>query len=209
MKKVLFLAVTALAALPGVSQAVTCNILPYQNQCQGSNYWPKPANWPVGAPAYNAATCQPTAPAPWPATYAYLYGGVRFAPDDWAAAGTAMCNAAGWHGGWGISSTKAICLFYGNQYTQTLTKTAWKVENTDYFDVGSPGRCGYLSGPPAWAGAGVYCDKRDYSTGTMKPSDGQCSLRWTNSGKTATQIDPLDPDCPGSGCGTNGVCTLK
>lgn len=51
-------------ALPTFTAAAPCSILPYVNQCQGSNYWPNPANW---GPGYSPTTCQPIQPTRIPA----------------------------------------------------------------------------------------------------------------------------------------------
>ena len=46
-------------ALPSFAAAAPCNILPYANQCQGSNLWPVPAGWI----ADNNGDCQPQPPS--------------------------------------------------------------------------------------------------------------------------------------------------
>jgi hypothetical protein len=56
----------------GSAVAAPCEILPYQNQCQGSNLWPAPSGWA----ADNNGDCQPQPPqyvAPSEKRYAYYY----------------------------------------------------------------------------------------------------------------------------------------
>lgn len=62
-----FSLITLLLASANAALAAPCNILPYVNQCQGSNYWPKPAGWG----SYSGATCQPTPPTYTPGYYGY------------------------------------------------------------------------------------------------------------------------------------------
>ena len=45
-------------ALPQFAVAASCDMLPYVNQCQGSNLWPAPAGW--YHVTHNPVTCQPT-----------------------------------------------------------------------------------------------------------------------------------------------------
>ena len=45
-------------AMPSFAAATSCNLLPYANQCQGSNLWPVPAGWA----ADNNGDCQPQPP---------------------------------------------------------------------------------------------------------------------------------------------------
>ena len=58
MNRVLLACITLV--LPSfVSAAAPCDVLPYANQCQGSNLWPVPAGWT----ADNNGDCQPEPPA--------------------------------------------------------------------------------------------------------------------------------------------------
>ena len=64
----------------GSATAAPCDILPYTNQCQGSNLWPVPAGWT----ADNNGDCQPQYPAftYTPAHLGYIQSGTGGGP--WA-----------------------------------------------------------------------------------------------------------------------------
>ncbi len=49
--------------------AAECSVMPYANQCQQSNYFPKPSGWG----SYSTSTCQPTSPSQLQGSYSPEY----------------------------------------------------------------------------------------------------------------------------------------
>lgn len=185
-------------ALPSFAIAATCDILPYANQCQGSNLWPVPSGWsadtdgdcqpqkdPIAATAYFAMYTDA------PAFYPLLASAAKLptpqaAADHYCSVVTGNypgCYLMPGLGAWGgVSHTgKALtrylgCAQGGLIYCPTCTYTTE----------------GYACSAPS-----------------TKQSDGRCTARWVSAAKTALQKDPLDPDCDANSCLTDGTCQLK
>jgi hypothetical protein len=184
--------------LPQIAVAATCNILPYQNQCQGSNAWPTPSGWfsdgAAGDPS--PGNCQGF-------TYRYVYNmGSQWYDSMTALMASSQLNA------WNAPANPNSC---GPAYCECDRNYNYAGPGTcmggcSYMRSRSNGTCtpnsiAQYSVQIANGGAGRI-------EGT-KPSDGVCTARWTTAAQTALQKDPLDPDCDANSCATNGVCELR
>ena len=228
----ILLACIALALPSFVAAAAPCNILPYANQCQGSNLWPVPAGWA----ADNNGDCQPEAPYYVPAYWGY---GISSATPCAIAKGST------------ISDVKSKCcdsLHTPANYCELVE--AWTPTSRSY-DGACLGvssgllRVGNLSASAPQESCrlsnGTWVQFTVFSSATYtiapiklcpegatpragnppigeeciaqgiqaKPSNEMCTARWTSSAKTTLQKDPLDPDCTSDSCVFDGTCRLR
>lgn len=192
--------------------ATQCEILPYQNQCQGSNLWPVPKGWT----ADNNGDCQPQQPASipseWNGEYARAsgYGTIvgefdavtRFIWEGACAATGNYCSmlkeecgyirkGEQWYQtvviyGKKISGSCNYDMFgvsWGNYKVYTCPDNSWKL-NQDWDFLGYPGK---------WWSSTTNASPPGCSATHVKPSDGICTARSMPDG--TIQKDPLDPDC--------------
>ena len=196
--------------------------LPYANQCQGSNYWPKPSGWGN----YNATTCQPSPAldADWEAFGPYHGGGldtvtVSSAACPFQATADGITGLTDWCGclvrvGYSyqcIGSPYRVAAFdpkYCVDLNFPLVSSVyegWRVDQQGYNTKSTTrdGICpaGYAvkgsSDPSALhlpKGCFAKCSLANAAL-VKKPSDGVCTSRWTDASMTTLQQDPLDPDC--------------
>lgn len=169
-----------------------CSVLPYANQCQGSNLWPVPDGWSPD----NNGDCQPEAPNTLPATMigwlAYLHQGGSggrvgevfsslYAGQIWCRA-TYFPNATSY-------CYRALSPYSG--YAENSVCGMSHPTNPIGCDFNLAYNC--PSGYYPQNGVGPYtCIKWSIP---KKPSDGICTQRSIPGG--TNQQDPLDPDCAG------------
>ena len=192
-------------ALPSLGAAAPCDILPYANQCQGSNYWPAPAGW---GPGYNSTTCQPDIPttvpriAGWYVPEAgYVPANVSFSDSPEGAIGIwcgAIGGVIGWHCDHIASPAFQVC--WNHAPTACSAFSAGKGE------ICPPGTLPTNHVLNGWGNTTSLCWT---TAGYTKPSNGVCTARWTSSAQTALQKDPLDPDCDANSCVFDGTCQLR
>lgn len=212
-------------ALPSFASAAPCDILPYANQCQGSNLWPVPAGWL----ADSNGDCQAEPPllgtirhSGWfyvngdmqgvgagaqPAMQAWFKGNTGFSTcaelpqSEWV---TYVTYRTPWSGGV-CSSGSSVIEFRGCDAGYAINGSSVSGNVADaggyvYFCTGTS--CTYVR---AWSGP-VECRR---TSSIQKPSDGDCTARWTSSAMTTLQKDPLDPDCDANSCAFDGTCKLR
>lgn len=223
-------------ALPQFAVAAPCDVLPYANQCQGSNLWPIPAGWT----ADTDGDCQPQPPFRFPATS-------KVAIVAGSSTAYFYCTNP-----WGDSPTSAVANCCSSLTGNAPAGECGPIGNDEGFSYGS-GNCassGTLLGTGLLIGSGSsqcnqwavglvskrnmsvfmgsswkwWCPDGSAGVGVIngvymcqvsnpelyqKPSDGQCTARWTSADKTAVQKDPMDPDCDAESCVINGTCKLK
>lgn len=198
-------------SLPQFAAAAPCDILPYTNQCQGSNLWPVPSGWA----ADNNGDCQPQAPIIIPALYTCELP--SFIPGVAHGVGATKQEAA-----------SNLCAHLQAEQPQwdkcVFVDIANGIPQTTNIGVG----CGlsyWARGPMAlatsgpwnphcWVGGIGYLNTAPLpgTTGFSSWSCGytnSCTARWTSSAKTALQKDPLDPDCDAGSCVFDGTCKLR
>ena len=220
-------------ALPSFAAAAPCDILPYANQCQGSNLWPVPAEWA----ADNNGDCQPQSPTIEAEYYQYANGGAGARMASAQDAANTRCAvspymnfgyliaivncyptmAAPWASGQG---------YYWQQYHYDVTSTNL---NPHRWDTGQTTTNSYtdslymfpmcqegatrvpisLALGTQWTYENSMTCHLDSGVTRLKSSDGICTARWTSSAKTALQKDPLDPDCDANSCIMDGTCMLR
>ncbi len=219
----------------GSAVAAPCDVLPYANQCQGSNLWPVPSGWS----ADNNGDCQPQPPSPLAESYQYAWGGsgerlptAQQAIDTHCATPPSVqfgylryylnCHPTGslpYASGQGQS-------YYWLQFGYDLSSTNQNPGRWDsgvttishYTDSGymhpvCPTGYTWISKNLAMGTQWTYANSLtcwlNAGASISKPSDGFCSARWTSAAKTALEKDPLDPDCDANSCVLDGVCKLR
>ena len=205
-------------ALPSFVAAASCGVLPYANQCQGSNLWPSPAGWV----ADNNGDCQPEPSVVW--GWAVVSPSNPFCADYFGltkeAAG-ASCAASmlqdGWSGRIFSGEYGPGCGWGEGQFA------AWH----DAHSIMTCSNYSYGHGDGSARAGGIWtswhnvklCPRGDggwtHTNTTLstcpvvaKPSDGVCTARWTTADETTLQKDPLDPDCDAQSCVFDGTCKL-
>ena len=218
-------------AIPSLGAAAPCDILPYANQCQGSNLWPVPAGWA----ADNNGDCQPQ-PGYEPAVLGYgMSTQARVFPtlaEKLAELSSIYSREITFkpHGVYTIGQQGPGC---ADPILLTITSVngmavyrmtglngcgAYEVYSV-YGDITRNPICedtavslefgvagdgvslAYLD----WQGIQRYAKCRI----TSKAANGVCTARWTSSAQTALQKDPLDPDCDAGSCVFDGTCRLR
>ena len=221
-------------ALPQFVAAAPCDILPYANQCQGSNLWPVPAGWA----ADNNGDCQPQLPTRVAGTPAHRVSWPgRQACTDFTAL-TREAAAAACCGSMKADQAAAYpycTTFYpGEVYSAYGSTPTCDVAGSEpIFRIYSsttpcqlPGqgwRSGPLGGYISTFENAIMCPAGyihvDNTLGrecglsnpvlARKPSNGVCTARWTSSAQTALEKDALDPDCDAQSCVFDGTCKLR
>ena len=223
-------------ALPSLVAAAPCDILPYANQCQGSNLWPVPDGWA----ADNNGDCQPQPPGKVPQVSGWAVGNQGLCTNYRGFTKAEMlsncCNTrvSGMYcedlpagSVYGASGPDQTCwknpvdwILMHNGYATLYYPDGRTQAALCYVTYGQPAKSGYTQGhshsgygPTTWCPAGTYTSgslcQIITPTTWMKPSDGICTARWTSSAKTALQKDPLDPDCDTNSCVLDGFCRLR
>ena len=225
MKRIL-LACIALA-LPSFVAAAPCDILPYANQCQGSNFWPAPAGWG----SHSNTTCQPRPSEFW---YWPIY-------SNGGSPSTSSCGTQVQHGWFvGVDSAnlvldrhahthpcpddaKLLTLeFHYSTYNTSGVETSrnyrytWSYPSTPNTVHTSGITISNLNDPDGeyarnyiWPKSPLLSYSAAFTPTLLKPSNGVCTARWTSSAQTALQKDPLDPDCDANSCVFDGTCRLR
>jgi hypothetical protein len=223
----------------GSAVAAPCQILPYQNQCQGSNYWPAPSGW---GPSYNSTTCQPAMPSAVSPTPTATWHAQGELPMVWRIGSTTF------------TTPQAVCTYLGRGYQSsqdgagcggviggarsascygaspvwaypTCPNGAWAGCSLNYFTNTYNSTCpipGATTCPAGYALSGtgnlntanpglspVYSCVLQFPAQVKKPPDGVCTAKWANSSQTVLQKDPLDPDCTPTSCALDGACSLR
>ena len=196
MKRVALLCFTF--GLSTLAFAAPCDILPYANQCQGSNLWPVPDGWA----ADNDGDCQPQPPNGVPRIKGYV--------------------ASGSYPNFGVTPNAAFADMCAKYPAGT---TCWDTGHTGVWGTSFTLRHPPGSMEERYTGQGEICPSGTTTAGTVysgwsatlcpvavgyaKPNNGECTARWTSSAKTALQKDPLDPDCDANSCVFDGSCRLR
>lgn len=224
--------------LPQFVAAAPCDLLPYENQCQGSNLWPVPAGWA----ADNNGDCQPQPPAntswwrpspgqlqneqPSPASW-YPWSPAKTSarsshncaemdiPSYAAVAGKwYVLSSQGWGGSVASGNSYSPWTLTGSVACDGVNKSVYAARASNQCPPNATGtencRCasGYLR---ASGTTNQYLwSETCVSIGLLtKPSDGVCTARWTSSSQATLQKDPLDPDCDANSCVMDSVCKLS
>lgn len=170
-----------------------CNILPYANQCQGSNYWPAGEGW--GAP-YDGASCQPSIIKVWNAgSYGprntcsglFPYCGATIGSDPISAVKSrALCGDVPIYDECGTASSFNYRVDSNNGNSATVCYD-WRLNS---WGSGYSTSCHPVNLLDVSAGCSACMPS---VASIKKPSDGLCAVRQMPGG--TLEQDPLDPDC--------------
>ena len=218
----------AALALPTMAAAASCDILPYANQCQGSNYWPTGSGW---VSPHSSSTCQPSpgsiaAVLGWTCSYGFAPTFVERSELEawlWDYFPDGVLPIAAGVNAYGQNSNYSPCydVTYNGGTYGGWADNRWLTGNCGSF-LWPNGFCASVHKPICPPGSGslntssvnngsalLFNGEYWSCTVNSKLPNGVCTARWTSSAQAALQKDPLDPDCDANSCVFDGTCRLR
>lgn len=191
------------------AEAAPCDILPYANQCQGSNLWPVPSGWS----ADNNGDCQPQPPTSipvlWGLGWVMGYNSIGPLPRiyDYAEAASACAVARSMANNCDGYADLSLVELESGSYHSFRCCLMGGVGWNSYISVVVQPRAYCPTGYTVSPWNSQVCLPTTPITG--KPANSVCTSRWTSAAKAALEKDTMDPDCDANSCVMDSVCKLR